>query len=118
MSIIRGSDDPGARRPDGPWQDLASFSSEQTARFFAGGEIGAPAFADPEIQNGVDRQRKAMREALRVCRPIMLRALHAESPETEGRLAALWAAADRGDQEAKRLLIAIVGELVNLAYTR
>lgn len=113
---IHGTGD-GLPTPAGPFKDLASFSAEQTARFFGGGELGRARFTDPEVQAAQDRQRAAMREAWRTCVPILRASLRKESEATERRLGELYSAAAAGDQHAKRLLMTMVAELVNLAYS-
>ena len=111
---IQGTGD-GRPVPAGPWKELASFTPEQTARFFAGGELGRATFADPELQARQDRQRERLRSALSGYVRILVSALREDSPQTEKRLQELSEGAMQGDPNAKRLFIAMVTELMNQA---
>jgi SLT domain-containing protein len=93
-------------------ESLARFTAEQTARFFAGGELGKPKWTDPEMQRKQDRQQQLLQQALGVSVTQFNRALMELSPNTARRLTQLHSDALAGDGEAMRLLVAVVGELI------
>jgi hypothetical protein len=92
---------------------VARWSAEETAAFFATGErLPRARFEDPEVQARQDRQREALRAALRPSVTALGSALHRDSAETEKRLYALLEAALAGDAAAVRQFIAMYGELL------
>jgi hypothetical protein len=94
---------------------IARFTPEQTARFFAGEELGRPAWTDPETQRKQDRQRELLRGALKISIDHLAKALGELSPQTEARLLDLGSRALAGDPEAVRLFVAMYSELVHQA---
>lgn len=101
--------------PDGTSKVIASYTKEQTATFFGGGELGRPRIHDAELKRRMDRQRRHLRTALRACVNELASAMTEDGQETARRLRELHQAAERGDAHAMRLLIAMLGELVVFA---
>jgi hypothetical protein len=91
---------------------IARFSAEQTARFFGGGDLGRPAWADPETQRKQDRQRLLLRGALTHSVQEFAEALRELSPQSSQRLMQLGQGALNGDKESLRLFTAMYTELL------
>lgn len=101
--------------PDGSSKVIASYTLEQTAEFFGGGELGQPEIHDPELKAKWERQRGLLRHALRANVDILATAMRDDGQNTAARLRELYAAAEAGDPKAMRLLIAMLGELIVFA---
>lgn len=108
---------PGVPIPGEPHTNLlASFSAEQTARFFAGGELGEPHIPDPQLRNALKRQGARLRMALfDEVVPALVRALRHDSQTSAQRLHYLAEHARNGDAEASRMMGAMIGELLTMA---
>lgn len=97
---------------------LASYTAEQTARFFGGGELGKPQWADPETQRKQDLQQQRLLEALGVSVNLFRDALKEFSPQTRDRLQELWEHTQRGDPRARGLFVTMYTELMAQALLR
>jgi len=94
---------------------IASYTPEQTARFFAGGELGKPHIHDPDTAARMERQRKDLLAGLEGAVGHLVRALRTDSPRTADRLQQLWTSAKHGNPEARRLFPVMVAELAKQA---
>jgi transposase len=90
--------------------EIARFTAEQTARYFAGGELGKPEYTDPEVRRKMDVQQARLRAALDASVDIYADALAELSPQTEARLYELHRAAGT-DPQAGHLLLTMLQEL-------
>jgi hypothetical protein len=98
------------------WRTIASYTPEQTAAFFNGGDIGEAKIVDPQIRARMVRQHRYLRRCLfdKVA-PALIQALQMESPQTADRLGALLVGAMREDPRSSQLLGVMVGELLTQA---
>jgi len=94
---------------------IASYTAEQTARFFGGGEIGKPKYADPELQARVDRLQQRLLKAFDDVVEKLSEAVVIDGQITNQRLNELWYAARRGDARSRDLLGVLINELLKQA---
>jgi hypothetical protein len=94
---------------------IASFTAEQTAEFFSGGELGKPTIHDPRTRERMERQRQDLLAGFESAVGDLVRSLRRDSPRTADRLQQLWGSAKSGNPEARRLFPVMVAELAKQA---
>jgi len=92
-------------------KDLARFSKEQTAKMLAGGDIGRPQWADPEMQRRQDEQRDLLREALSQSVEFFVAATKDLSPRSSEVLEQYAKGAMEGDEALTQKFLLFYGDL-------
>jgi hypothetical protein len=94
---------------------LARWTPEESAAFFAGGDLPRARFENRELQRKQDLQHQLLQNALEASVGLYRGALGELSSQTAERLQQLYTAAQVGDQRARQLFLTMMVELMSQA---